>query len=264
MPSPDRPEIKVGMLAHLVMDGDLTPRAARALIPAELFDAFAEAGVPAFAIKGPALPGPAVGVHAEHRDLALKVVAERLPGPGRYLQEVYPGVQDQPVSPLSARRVSLVPRRCPALRLAQLWATGDGALAYGMDYGTVLEFWETSPDEPDVVVAPLPNAASEVAHRDYLAPAGIELEGREWPSISLFDRTFLDEVAVRCRRRLHLGGRGGPGLAGTVRARPRAGGGGSDTSRPSTRCTATRAATSCATRYARWRCTRRGSATSIS
>ncbi len=194
MPSPDRPEIKVGKLAHLVMDGDLTPRAARALIPAELFEAFAEAGVPAFAIKGSALPGPAIGVLAEHRDLALKVVAERLPGPGRYLQEVYLGVQDQPISPLSARRVSLVPRRCPALRLAQLWATGDGALAYGMDYGTVLEFWETSPDDPDVVVAPLPNAASDLAHRDYLTPATIALEGREWPSISLFDRTFLGEV----------------------------------------------------------------------
>jgi hypothetical protein len=186
-------EIRIGGRSHLVMD-DLMPREARDLMLAELFEVFADAGVTAFAIKGPALPGPAVGVLAEQRDLALKALAERLPGPGRYLQEVYPGVQNQPISPLSARRVALVPRRCAAVRVAQLWATTDGTLAYGMDYGTVVEFWEPSRDDPDVMLAPLVNAASEVVHRDYLTPAAITIDGSEWPSVALFDRTFLTDV----------------------------------------------------------------------
>jgi hypothetical protein len=64
-----------------------------------------------------------------------------------------------------------------------------------MEYGTTVEFWEkASGAESAFLSSPRPNAVTQLAHRDYFASADIEVEGRTFPSIQLFDRTMVDDV----------------------------------------------------------------------
>lgn len=171
----------------------LQPADARRRLLDELFAAFDAAGVAAFAIK-PVEPGAVVGVLPEHRAAALRALVG-LAGPGMRLRESYPttvGVQQ--TVPLTDATVAAVPRRCPAVHVARFWSVAGDALQYGFEQGVRIEFWADSPDEPDTVVAPIPNAAAQATHRSYLTPATIDVDGRPRPSVALFARTFLDEI----------------------------------------------------------------------
>lgn len=193
-PMPDRTEtVTRGRREHAVTDG-LLPARARELLLDAVLTAFASAGVDGFVVRGATTPGPTVGVRAEQRDAALRALAGALPGPGMYLQESYGGPLSQPVVPLSADSIGRVPQRCPALHVARLWSVAGGLLSYGMEHGCRVEFWSVGAEGPDMYSAPIPNVAGQHFHRDYLAPARITVEGRERPSIELFDRLFLDDV----------------------------------------------------------------------
>jgi hypothetical protein len=189
-------------LAEVVEDGGydyvcvarLLPRDARNLLLDEVLGAFERAGVTAFVSKGALFPTHTVGVRAEHRPAAIEAIAEHLPGPGRQLQESYPNVLDQPVTALTAASVRRIPERCKAIHVARYWSVAGGLLRYRMEYAVRIEFWEPSADDPERYEAPGPNAAATVAERDYFAPAAITIDGRDRPSIALFDRTFLPEV----------------------------------------------------------------------
>ena len=171
----------------------LLPRDARNLLLDEVLGALDAAGVRGFVVKGVTFPGATIGVPPGARAAGRAALAT-LAGPGMHLQESYPqAVGSQPIVPLTAAAVEAVPERCLALHVARLWSVAGGALQYGLDYGVRVEFWSTT-DEPDTVAAPGPNAAAQYAHRDYLAPATIPVDGRDRPSIELFDRTFLPEI----------------------------------------------------------------------
>jgi Stealth protein CR2, conserved region 2/Stealth protein CR1, conserved region 1/Stealth protein CR3, conserved region 3/Stealth protein CR4, conserved region 4 len=172
---------------------DLMPRTARARLLDAVFEALDTAGIRAFAVRGASFPGPTVGVFGSDRAAALRALGERLTGPATVLQELYPNVQDQPARPLTPRRLSDLPTECAAIRIAVLHSSTDGALHYGLDYGTVIEFWADSAD-PDWVQAPRPNAAAQLIHRELLEPASIDVDGVPRPSAAVFDTTFLDDV----------------------------------------------------------------------
>ena len=187
------PGLVVGRHTHLLMH-DLLPAAARAQLLDEVLAALAGAGVTAFVVKSAVFPDNAVGVLAADREVALSALAAALAQPGVHVQEVYPEVASQPVNALTADRLASVPAHCSAVRVARLWTNSGQDLRYGMDYGTVVEFWAPAADDPDTVVAPRPNQAATLVHRDYLAPATIEVEGRPRPSIELFRSPFPTDV----------------------------------------------------------------------
>jgi hypothetical protein len=177
---------------HVLVDR-LLPRTARNLLLDTVLEAFAGAGVQAFVVKGPTGPGATLGIRPEQHAAARSALAG-LTGPGLHLQESYPPpAADQPVRALTAAAVEAVPSRCRAVVVARFWSVAGGALTYGLPYGVRVEFWADS-DEPDVVEAPNSNLGARLAHRDYLAPATITVDGQDRPSIALFDRTYLPEV----------------------------------------------------------------------
>ncbi|HEY5821731.1 MAG TPA: stealth conserved region 3 domain-containing protein [Propionibacteriaceae bacterium] len=184
--------VAVGSRQHLVMT-DVTPREARTRMLTAVLAALTDHGVRGFVVKGASSPGPTVGVRVEDREAALTAVAT-LTGPGVYLQEYGGTGLRRSVRPLSPAVAAGVPAECLAVRIAQLFTTPDRSLSYGMDYGTVVEFWVEAPEMPDHLLAPRRNAAALVVHVDELEPATVELEGQTWPSIRLFDRTMVGDV----------------------------------------------------------------------
>jgi hypothetical protein len=192
LPSLERITTIVGR-EHVQVDR-LLPQDARNLLLDAVLAALTDVGVRGFVVKGVTAPGVTIGVEPGARD-ATRAAILSLAGPGMYLQESYPGaVGAQPIVALTVAAVEGVPERCPALHVARYWSVAGDALTYGMQYGVRIEFWSTAEDEPDSVKAPGPNAAAELAHRDYLAPATITVDGRPRPTIALFDRLFLAEV----------------------------------------------------------------------
>ncbi|WP_375477976.1 Stealth CR1 domain-containing protein [uncultured Jatrophihabitans sp.] len=180
----------VGGREHVVIE-HLQPREATAMLLDALLDAFARAGAGAFLIKNSRWPGATLGVAPGSRRAALDALAA-LPGPGLHLQQQYPdSVGRQPVAPHSAAAVAAIPEHCPSLLLARFWSVADGALEYGLEHGVQIEFWTRDGGD---VVAPAVNAAAARADASFLAPATIRAEGRDRPSIALFDQTFLGEV----------------------------------------------------------------------
>jgi hypothetical protein len=176
----------------------LLPRDARNLLVDEILRALDDAQVRGFLIKGGTGPAATIGVLPDQRSAALAALAT-LGGAGLHLQETYPGTAlPQPLRPLTADAVDAVPRHCPAVQVARLWSVAGGALTYGAEYGVRVEFWADADADagaaPGEVTAPTPNIAAQLIDRSYLAPATIRIDGRERPSVALFDRTFLDEV----------------------------------------------------------------------
>lgn len=198
----------VGGVEHAATDR-LLPAQARAELLDAVLDVFDRGGVPAFVVRadtsgrvGSADPhaldtrrvGSTVAVRAEHRGRALSLLAD-LAGPGMHVREAFAGRLDGLPQPLSADTLAMVPRRCDALLLARLWSVADGLLDYGFEYGCLVEFWSPPrTDEPGMWQATTPNVAGRAFHEDYLTPATITVEGRERPSVAVFDRTFLDDV----------------------------------------------------------------------
>jgi hypothetical protein len=180
----------IGGFTYRVRSGQ-TPREARAGLLERVFAALDDAGIRGFLIKSPNGPGPTIGVLAEHRSRAFAALGPALAGPGCYLQEVRPRRDNAVVQELSVQRLDAL-RASGAVRIAQYWTTPDGALRYDMAYATTLEFWVRGPD--DTVIAPYPNMATIQVGAEFLSPATVRHEGRDWPSARLFDRVFLDEV----------------------------------------------------------------------
>lgn len=184
--------VSIGGRDHVVAER-LLPADARNLLLDAVFAACESAGVAAFLVRGGAGPGTTVGIPPGARAAALTAVAG-LAGPALYLREIYPTTAGrQPLVALTADSVAAVPDRCPTIEIARLWSVAGGALRYGVEYGVRIEFWAAT-DEPDLIMAPAPNAAAQYAAREYLAPATITAEGRARPSIVLFDRVFLDDI----------------------------------------------------------------------
>lgn len=184
--------VTIGSRAHLVLT-DVTPRQARTRMLADVFTALAEHGVRGFVVKGASAPGPTVGVRAEHREAALVALAG-LAGPGVHLQELGGTGLRRSIRALTPAVTAGVPADCLGVRVARLYATPGGSLTYGMNYGTVVEFWVDAPEVAEHVQAPGRNAAALLVHESELEPAEISLDGGTWPSIRLFDRTMVGEV----------------------------------------------------------------------
>ncbi len=206
-PTPDTTTVRLDGVEHAAIER-LLPAEARAQLLDAVLDAFAAAGVPAFVVRAdtsgrPADPdvnaldprtvGSVVGVRDEHRAAALAAIAG-LAGPGMHLREAFGGRLTQPTLPLSADTLARVPHRCDGLLLARHWSVAGGLLRYGFSYGCLVEFWSALPDEPGMWRSPTANVAGNAFHEDFLGPATITLEGRERPSLAVFDRTFLDDV----------------------------------------------------------------------
>jgi hypothetical protein len=175
----------VGRRLHLVMD-DLTPRQARVDLLHEVVDLLEGAGVRPFLVKGARFPGATVGVLDEDRPAALKALSGGLDPTALHLQEVYRGVQEQPVHTASVARMLAVPERCDVIRLGRLHARADHSLRYGMEYGVTVEFWRRSEEDPESYLAPTPNAAANLVHESRLTRTTVEHEGEQWPGVSAF------------------------------------------------------------------------------
>ncbi len=189
MTAPDAAHtVVIGRREHVEID-HLQPAQARARMLDAVLDALAHHGVRGFVIKGGAGAASTVGIPPGQRSPALAAL-DALAGPAVYLQESYPdAVAAQPI-----RRFTTgadVPSRCPAITVARYWSVAGGALTFGMRYGVRIEFWT---ETDGLVAAPAPNAAAQFATPEFLTPATITVEGRERPSVALFDRTFLDEI----------------------------------------------------------------------
>lgn len=185
--------VRIKGRTHLLMDG-LKPREARTQTLRQVLDSLSAANVRGFLVKGGSFPGPTVGVLGESRDLALRALGEHLQLPNVYFQEVDADGKGQLVQPVSAAAFASIPDNVMAIRIAQLWSSVGRSLIYGMQYGTIVEFWMPDAERDDHVVSPRRNAAAELVQRSLLTPAELELDGEAWPSVDLFARSMVDEV----------------------------------------------------------------------
>lgn len=172
----------------------LSPRAARVGLLADVLAAAEAAGVRAFVVRGSTFPGHTVAVLADDRGAFLRALGDALTAPNAWLQEVYPDALLQPRDQLTPDRLAAVPAHCRTVRVARFWADPTATLRYEFGYGVDVEFWTPVPDRPDYVRAPATDAAAELVHRDLLAPAQVVLDGRAWPSIALCAGPDIDEV----------------------------------------------------------------------
>ncbi|MCW2131844.1 Stealth protein CR4, conserved region 4 [Arthrobacter sp. VKM Ac-2550] len=179
-----------GVLAYPL--GGRMPEEIRVLNLMKVTDALSGAGIDWFMVRNDAKTRYTVAVMEDQKSALADVLASSLRNQAVYVADAGTTGKLYLVAMLSSQPDLL---KASVLRFGSFFQSEQTDFTIGLEYACDVEFWHEAPAKLGTFVTPRRNAAAQSIGSSDLSPAAVEIADRELPTLSVFKRRMLDDVA---------------------------------------------------------------------
>jgi hypothetical protein len=179
-----------GVLAY-PLDGRM-PEEIRALNLMKVTDALSAADIDWFMVRNDAKTRYTVAVMADQKSVLADVLSNAFINQAVYIADAGRTGKLYLAAMLSSQPNLL---KAPVLRFGSFFKSEQTDFTIGHEYACDVEFWHEAPTKPGTFVTPRRNAAAQSIGSSDFSPAMANIADRELPTLGVFKKRMLDDVA---------------------------------------------------------------------